>query len=210
MAFLHQETSSCGGRRTDPTTYGAEDERVRLRQTFSTLPSGVTAVCGDLGRAPASCPIGMTASSFVSVSLTPPLASICIDERSSTWPQLRTLARFGVSFLSDTQGAIARQLAGGRADRFSGVDLHRAGSQVYISGATAWLSCSLAEEVPAGDHCIAVLRVHEHRWWDLPPLVFHRSGFPRLSSKDQALGGESPAAIHRDPGLPPRLPQQDL
>ena len=56
-----------------------------LRHAFGLFPSGVTAVCGIVDGHPA----GLAASSFTSVSLDPPLVSVCIAHTSSTWPILR-------------------------------------------------------------------------------------------------------------------------
>jgi hypothetical protein len=54
----------------------------RLRRVFSAFPSGVTAVSALIdGR-----PVGIAASSFTSVSLDPPLVSVCIAHSSTTWP----------------------------------------------------------------------------------------------------------------------------
>jgi flavin reductase (DIM6/NTAB) family NADH-FMN oxidoreductase RutF len=153
--------------------------RTDLRQLFGCFPSGVTAVCGLVGAEP----VGMVASSFTSVSLDPPLVSVCMANTSTTWPRLRTLDRLGLSVLGAEHGAACRQLAAvGGADRFAGieVDLTEAGA-VLIRGAAAWLECALVDEVPAGDHSIVLLRIEDaHYDPGTPPLVFHGSRFRRL------------------------------
>lgn len=54
---------------------------------------------------------------------------------------------------------------------------------VFIHGATAVLHCSLEEELPAGDHQIALLRIEAlEANPDITPLVFHQSRFTRLDS----------------------------
>lgn len=88
-----------------------------LRQGFGCWPSGVTAVCGLLDGAPA----GMAASSFTSVSLDPPLVSVCVANESSTWTALRPLPRLGVSVLSSGHEVACRQLASKEGDRFAGL-----------------------------------------------------------------------------------------
>ena len=62
-----------------------------LRRAFGCFPSGVTAVCAIIDGEP----VGMAASSFTSVSIDPPLASICVQKSSTTWPRTgpRRLAR---------------------------------------------------------------------------------------------------------------------
>src|SRR3546814_7956938 len=58
----------------------------QLRAAFGCFPSGITAVCALID----GKPVGMAASSFTSVSLDPPLVSVCIQNRSKTWRQLRS------------------------------------------------------------------------------------------------------------------------
>jgi flavin reductase (DIM6/NTAB) family NADH-FMN oxidoreductase RutF len=67
-----------------------------LREAYGTFPSGVTALCAMIDGAPT----GMTASSFTSVSMDPPLVSICVANTSATWTRLRPSARLGVSVLA--------------------------------------------------------------------------------------------------------------
>lgn len=151
-----------------------------LRAAFGCFPTGVTAVCAEIDGEP----IGMAASSFTSVSLDPPLVSVCIQNSSRTWRQLRSLLRMGVSVLASDQHLACQRLARPEGDRFAGVgwqsDEH---GSVFIEGAAAWLNCGIHTVVPAGDHAIALLRVHE-LWFDdhVEPLVFHGSRFRTLAS----------------------------
>jgi flavin reductase (DIM6/NTAB) family NADH-FMN oxidoreductase RutF len=149
-----------------------------LRRAFGMFPSGVTGVCalvdGD--------PVGLTASSFTSVSLDPPLVSVCVALTSSTWRLLRSADRIGVSVLGAGDGQLARQLASRVPDRFAGVDYTVVDDAVLLPGAALGAVCSVEQEVTAGDHIIAVLRVHSvdpHP--DVVPLVFHGSEFPGLN-----------------------------
>lgn len=150
-----------------------------LRRAFGCVPSGVTAVCGlDSG-----IPVGMAASTFTPVSLTPPLVSVCMQDTSATWPRLRGLRRLGVSVLAEDQDAICRSLAGKDGDRFASIDwdADEAGG-VYVHGAGLWLDCSLYAELPGGDHTIVLLEVQGLRVEpDRAPLVFHGSRFRRLA-----------------------------
>nr|BFE57597.1 flavin reductase family protein [Dactylosporangium thailandense] len=152
-------------------------DSAELRRVFGAFPSGVTAVAALVD----GVPVGLAASSFTPVSLDPPLVSVCIGRASSTWPRLRRSARLGVSVLSAHQAHLGRQLSG-RGDRFAGVTWRATrGGEILLDGACAWLECSVEREIPAGDHDIALLRVHAlDADRDTPPLVFHRSAFARL------------------------------
>ncbi|WP_240529896.1 flavin reductase family protein [Streptomyces mangrovisoli] len=156
-----------------------------LREAFGNFPSGVTAVCAvtDEGR-----PTGLAVASFTSVSLEPPLVSVCLQLSSRTWPRLRELPRLGLSVLGEDQGALCRALAGPEQDRFTGAGWEADDDgAVFLHGAVTWYACTLRAEVPAGDHCIALLEID--RLWTRPasePLVFHGSRFRRLESQERA------------------------
>ena len=55
-----------------------------LRRAFANFPSGVVAVCAEVD----GVPHGLAVSTFVPVSLDPPLVSFCVQNSSSTWPRL--------------------------------------------------------------------------------------------------------------------------
>ncbi|MFI0369037.1 flavin reductase family protein [Actinomadura sp. 1N219] len=150
-----------------------------LRRTFGCFPSGVTAVCALIDGAPA----GMAASSFTSVSLDPPLVSICVQNTSATWPRLRRAPRLGLSVLAESHNEACLRLSRKEGDRFDGVDWEpRPGGGVFVLDAAAWLDCRLHDEIPAGDHLIVLLEVLGLLARpDTPPLVFHTSRFRRLA-----------------------------
>ncbi|MEU0468871.1 flavin reductase family protein [Amycolatopsis sp. NPDC006131] len=152
----------------------------QLRRVFGCFPSGVTALCALVD----GVPVGMAASSFTSVSVAPPLVSVCIQNSSSTWPKLRHRARLGLSVLAESQDQACLRLSAKEGDRFAGVRWEAsADASVFVHDASAWLDCSLHAEVPAGDHTIALLEIHA--LWaapDTPPLIFHGSRFRRLAA----------------------------
>lgn len=150
----------------------------QLRRVFGAFPSGVTAVAALVD----DRPVGIAANSFTSVSLDPPLVSVCMAHSSTTWPVLRTAARFGVSVLSADQEDACKQLAARNGDRFAALPWRATqGGAVLLEGASAWLECSIDQQVRAGDHDIVVLRVHDlDADHDVRPLVFHASQFRRL------------------------------
>lgn len=150
-------------------------EEVDLRRLLGRFPTGVTALCAmDQGK-----PVGMTASAFVAVSLSPPLVSVCIKDGSWTWRQLRMRERIGISFLGDSHAAAARQLAQKTDDRFLGLEYEATPDGVlFLTNATAWLECSVENEIAAGDHNIVLFRLHRAAAADgIVPLVFHSSDF---------------------------------
>jgi flavin reductase (DIM6/NTAB) family NADH-FMN oxidoreductase RutF len=162
-----------------PLTAAAAADPGALRRTFAAFPSGVTAVAAFVD----DRPVGMAASSFISVSLDPPLVSFCVSRTSKTWPRLSGAARIGISILAEGHSDACRQLAAQSGDRFAGLNWrHCAGGALLLADASAWLECSVREVLPGGDHHIVVLQVHRHGTDpQTGPLVFHRSGFHRLT-----------------------------
>jgi flavin reductase (DIM6/NTAB) family NADH-FMN oxidoreductase RutF len=152
-----------------------------LRRVFSTFPTGVVAMAAVVD----GDPVGLAASSFVSVSLDPPLVSVCVAHTSTTWPVLRTVGRLGISVLGAHQESAGRQLSEKGVDRFAGLGWRAtADGAVLLAGASAWLDCAVERELPAGDHDIVLLRVHDLGADPrVPPLVFHGSAYRRLEEQ---------------------------
>lgn len=153
-----------------------------LRRAFSAFPSGVVALCAVVDGKPQ----GMVASSFVTVSIDPPLVAFCVQWTSTTWPQLEALPRIGVSVLGESHDVAARQIASKVGDRFA--DLATTTTEdgaIFLDGAGAWLDCSVEQTFPAGDHGIVLLRMHALTLHDgVEPLVFSGSAFRRLAGSE--------------------------
>ncbi|MGW0037763.1 flavin reductase family protein [Gordonia sp. NPDC003376] len=176
-----------------PGEFSAVTDPGALKQAFGCFPSGVVAVCSHAGGPGDPEPIGMAASSFTSVSMDPPLVSVCVQNSSTTWPRLRASRTLGVSVFSADQSDLCRQMAGPAEHRFDGIDPFgpdiAAGAGVdeealFVPQATAHLLCTVEQEVPAGDHVLVLLRIEALRSDpDIEPLVFHASGFRSLEAR---------------------------
>ncbi|CAN5441603.1 flavin reductase family protein [soil metagenome] len=151
-----------------------------LREAFGHFPTGVIAIAAEVDGAL----VGLAASTFVPVSLDPPLVSFCVQNSSTTWPKLKDLPLLGISVLGEAHDAAARTLAAKTGDRFAGLDtVSTDGGAVFIHGTSVWLESAIEQEVPAGDHTIVVLRVSSLTVHDeVAPIVFHRSTFRKLGA----------------------------
>ena len=151
-----------------------------LREAFGHFPSGVIAIAAEVD----GTLVGLAASTFVPVSLEPPLVSFCVQNSSTTWPKLKDLPLLGISVLGESHDEAAKTLAAKTGDRFAGLETQStAGGAVFIHGTSVWLESAIEQLVPAGDHTIVVLRVHDITVHDdIPPIVFHRSTFRRLGA----------------------------
>lgn len=150
-----------------------------LREAFGHFPSGVIAIAAEVDGVRA----GLAASTFVPVSLDPPLVSFCVQTTSETWPKLKSLPALGISVLGQAHDTAARTLAAKTGDRFAGLEtVSSEAGAVFVEGTSVWLESAVEQEVPAGDHSIVIMRVLDitvHR--EVEPIVFHRSGFRRLA-----------------------------
>jgi flavin reductase (DIM6/NTAB) family NADH-FMN oxidoreductase RutF len=149
-----------------------------LREAFGHFPTGVIAIAAEVD----GVRVGLAASTFVPVSLDPPLVSFCVQNTSETWPKLKDLPVLGISVLGESHDSAAKTLAAKTGDRFAGLDTTSSDrGAVFIHGTSVWLESAIEQVVPAGDHSIVVLRVHELTVHDdIAPIVFHRSAFRRL------------------------------
>jgi flavin reductase (DIM6/NTAB) family NADH-FMN oxidoreductase RutF len=151
-----------------------------LREAFGHFPTGVIAIAAVVGDAR----VGLAASTFVPVSLDPPLVSFAVQNTSETWPKLKDLPYLGISVLGESHDEAARTLAAKTGDRFAGlVTTSTESGAVFVEGTSVWLESSIEQLIPAGDHTIVILRVNDitvHP--DVPPIVFHRSTFRRLGA----------------------------
>lgn len=161
-------------------------DETSLRRVYSCFPSGVVAICAAIsGRF-----FGMTLSTFIPVSLDPPLVAVSVRKESTTWPALKSARRLGVAILAAGHELAARQLSSSAENRFQGVDMTvDEDGAAWISDVPTALTCSVESEIDAGDHVIVLLcvnRVVRHSQCD--PLVFHDRNI-------RPLGGAGPADL---------------
>ena len=149
-----------------------------LREAFGHFPSGVIAIAAEVD----GVKVGLAASTFVPVSLEPPLVSFCVQNTSETWPRLKGVPYLGISVLGELHHEAARTLAAKTGDRFAGLQTTSTETgAVFVEGTSVWLESSIEQLIPAGDHTIVILRVSGitvHA--EVAPIVFHRSTFRRL------------------------------
>jgi flavin reductase (DIM6/NTAB) family NADH-FMN oxidoreductase RutF len=125
----------------------------------------------------AARPHGTTVSAFCSLSLTPPMVLVALDQGSDLLRLVQTSRRFGVNVLSDAQPTIAAKFAVKGDDKFHGVVWEDRYGVPYIAGSSCWFACEVAELIPGGDHTVVLGRVLETDHVELPPLTYHRRVF---------------------------------
>lgn len=152
-------------------------EPAALRQALGRFATGVTIVtCRDAdgGR------VGLTANSFSSLSLSPPLVLWSLRTRSSALQAFLGAGRFAVNVLSVHQLELSRRFAQQGADRFDeGLWSEGLGGVPVLGGSAAVFECETVSSQRAGDHELFIGRVLRLAETPLPPLVF-QAGHYRL------------------------------
>ncbi|MFG2003513.1 flavin reductase family protein [Spirillospora sp. NPDC048911] len=134
-------------------------------------------------RPDAQAPAGLTATSFTSVSVDPPLVSFYVAASSTTLPRLRAARTFAVNVLGPDQAELAARFASREADRFAVPTRwwRGPGGEPMLAGAAARLRCDWHATHRIGDHLLVVGRVIGV---DLgaadAPLLYHRGRFGRF------------------------------
>jgi flavin reductase (DIM6/NTAB) family NADH-FMN oxidoreductase RutF len=156
-------------------------DSARFRQVLGHFASGITIITAlDGGQ-----PVGLTAQSFSSVSLEPPLVAFFPGKASTSYPGIQRAGVFCVNVLAEDQEALCRTFAVSGGDKFAGVGFKPAagtGSPV-LADALAWIDCRIETEHDAGDHLIVVGRVVDLEVSrESKPLLFYRGGFGRFEA----------------------------
>ncbi|MFC5175621.1 flavin reductase [Nocardioides taihuensis] len=152
----------------------AFDERA-LRNAFGQFATGVTVVTS---RAPDGRRIGMTANSFASVSLDPPLVMWCPAKSAPSVGDFRSASHFAVNVLSAHQHALSRQFATPLKDKFAGVEVTEGLVGLpLLSETVCAFECRTVATYDAGDHVIFVGEIERYSATGGDPLVFHAGAY---------------------------------
>jgi flavin reductase (DIM6/NTAB) family NADH-FMN oxidoreductase RutF len=149
-----------------------------FKKTLGQWASGVTIIT----TLREGIPHGMTASSFSSLSLDPPLVLVSVDQRARLHQLLPDIGRYGVSILARGQDLLSTHFAGRPSESLQ-IPWVEAEGLPFLDGAVAHLACDVFEAVPAGDHIIYIGRItHAQAWPDRQPLLYHCGKYVTLSA----------------------------
>ena len=157
-----------------------------FRRALSQFATGVTVVTVEC--APRRVH-GMTANSFTSVSLEPPLVSVCVDERAHLLPLIMGRRLFGVNVLKEDQENLSEFFARPEQEQ----ELREREEAKYqvsfywtqdgiplLNNVLCQIACRLHAAHVAGDHTIVVGEVLFAQLYSGNPLVFFRGDYTRL------------------------------
>ena len=158
-------------------------DQFEFREALGGFCTGVTVITtrtdgGEL--------LGVTASSFNSVSLDPPLVLFSLDRRAYSLQKYVSSGNFAVNVLSHAQSDLCMQFAKPGASKWNGVDYVQweTGAPI-LTGCVSNFDCVTHATYDGGDHVIflgRVLRFTTSR--EAEPMIFYRGGFHQLMDND--------------------------
>ncbi len=122
--------------------------------------------------------VGLTANSFSSVSLDPPLILWSLRNEAPSFSSFSRSNWFAVNVLAAHQHHLARRFATPAADKFHGIDFFQGASGCpLLPECVAHFECSVETMMAGGDHTIFVGRLQHVFHRDSPPLIFSSGKF---------------------------------
>lgn len=150
-----------------------------FRDALGCFATGVTIITA---MDPQGNPIGLTANSFTSVSLDPPLLLVCVANNAGSAAVLRGAERFAVNVLQIGQQPTSNRFAGKGEDRFANTpwETGEFGTPV-LTGSLSSFECARDAVHDGGDHFILVGRVLKAMFEPRrDPLLYFRGKYRRL------------------------------
>lgn len=161
-----------------------------LRRVLGTFVTGVTVVTTADGEGRFH---GVTANSFSSVSLDPPLVLWSQAVRSHSHPAFFKADRFAVNILAEDQIELSKRFARSAHDKFTDIDVDiGVGGVPLLRDCSARLQCRVVSRVPGGDHTIYVGEVLAIDQAERKPLVFGNGRYLLADPHDLADSALSP------------------
>jgi flavin reductase (DIM6/NTAB) family NADH-FMN oxidoreductase RutF/DNA-binding MarR family transcriptional regulator len=145
-----------------------------FRRCLGQYATGVTIITTKVG----SDLAGVTANSFASVSLDPPLVLWSISRTSRSFGLFDNCENFAINILAKDQASVSQHFSSAETDKFSGVAWSEGiGGVPVVSGAIAVLECSVEAKYPGGDHVILLGRVKNFARYEGEPLLFSQGRY---------------------------------
>jgi 3-hydroxy-9,10-secoandrosta-1,3,5(10)-triene-9,17-dione monooxygenase reductase component len=171
----------------------------RFRNVLGRFTTGVTIVTA---RAPDGDPVGVTANSFNSVSLQPPLVLWSLAKTSRSMATFELAEYWAVHILSAEQESLANRFATRGTDKFATISTQPGlGGIPLIADCTARLQCKTALKYEGGDHIIFVGEVLDFEDRETTPLVYHMGQYALAARKIEGISLSNPPAPELNVGF---------
>lgn len=167
-----------------PTSFDPKDFR-RALGMFATGVTIVTALGAD------GTPVGVTANSFNSVSISPPLVLWSLAKSALSLSTFSQANHWNVHILAEDQVEMSNLFARSGQDKFNGLQLDGvASSAPLLQGCSARFQCRTMFQYEGGDHVIFVGEVTEYDRSERPPLLYVTGGYALAARKSEPISTE--------------------
>jgi len=178
---------------------------IRVRQFRTALGAFATGVTIVTTRTASGADVGLTANSFNSVSLEPPMVLWSLAKAARSLQAFLDSDYFAVHVLAASQEALSHTFATRGADKFAGLAVARGrGGIPLLEGCSARFQCRTAIKYEGGDHVVFIGEVEAFDHFDRPPLVFHGGSYaaavakPRPAPVPATEGGDPDSSFSED------------
>jgi flavin reductase (DIM6/NTAB) family NADH-FMN oxidoreductase RutF len=156
-------------------------DSAQFRQALSQFATGVTIITTRLADGSFR---GLTASSFNTVSLDPPLVLWSLSSGANSLPIFSGNSHYVINVLGADQAELAERFSRRSDNPFEGVEytLSRTGLPI-LKGGTAWFECHNRSRYPEGDHVIFVGEVEDCAMTSQASLLFHNGQFASTQTR---------------------------
>lgn len=155
--------------------------------------------------------IGLTANSFNSVSLNPPMVLWSLAKSSLSLEAFKSCEYFAIHVLSDDQEALSNRFSQRGVEKFSELEMERGpGNIPLLTGCAARFICKATYQYEGGDHIIFVGEVSVFNHWQKLPLLFHGGKYGQIQKREEVRSDDDEAVPDDSLGLLLRLSYRKL
>ncbi|SEK13651.1 flavin reductase family protein [Paraburkholderia diazotrophica] len=157
----------------------------QLRNAFGQYPTGVTVITAAArdGRK-----IGLTANSFASLSLDPPLVIWSIGKTSPSCADFVRAGHFAINVLAEDQTDLSRRFSKPSPDKYVGVACRESlGGTMVLDGCSAHFVCRNLAQHEGGDHLIFIGQIEHFEAEGHAPLVFHSGQYGAVTNNPESI-----------------------
>lgn len=150
----------------------------QLRNALGNFATGVTVMTAQSA---SGDKVGVTANSFNSLSMEPPLILWSLDKRSASYKVFSESDYFAVNILSSDQVELSNHFATKQMDKFASVNFDEGlGKSPLLIGCAASFECKVHKMIEAGDHWLIIGEVQQFNDVGNAPLCFHKGKYANV------------------------------
>lgn len=149
-----------------------------FRDAMSRVPAPVAVVTALVD----GVPQGTTVSAFASLSLTPPMVIVALDNRGAMRDHVAAAGHLGLNILAGDQADLGARFAS-PCDRFEGVEWELADGVPRLAGIAAFVRCDGVQFLPGGDHTVVLGTAAEAHSYKEESLSYHLRAFHSVPAR---------------------------